>query len=185
MAEPYIGEIRLFSFNFPPEGWAICDGSTLQVQQYMALYSLIGNTFGGTPNVNFKLPDLRGRVPVHPGPATPVSIAVTKGQSDGYENVTLTLAQMPYHTHGVCGENNLGNTISPIAQNTCLWAQAATSTTPVSAIAVNGYSNSATNCQMDQALLSNTGGGVAHNNMQPYLVTNFCIALTGLYPPQP
>lgn len=185
MAEPYIGEIRLFSFNFPPEGWAICDGSTLQVQQYMALYSLIGNTFGGTPNVNFKLPDLRGRVPVHFGPATSASVAVAMGQSNGTETVAVNLSQIPAHTHAVCGENNLGNTVSPISQNTCLWSQASTATTPASAIAVNAYSNSAPNCLMDQALVSNTGGSGAHSNMQPYLVTNFCIAITGLYPPQP
>lgn len=183
MAEPYIGEIRLFPFNFAPVGWAVCNGATLPVNQYAALYSLIGNTYGGTANVDFKLPDLRGRVPVHPGPATSGTAAVKCGQMGGSETVALTNTQMPEHTHPVNGENDLGNSITPIGGSTCLWSLPTDGTKK--AIAVNPFSANSANCQMDPTIIISEGGGAKHENMQPYLVTNFCIALTGYYPQRP
>lgn len=180
MAEPFVGEIRLFSFNYAPQGWALCNGALLPIYQNQALYSLIGMTFGGD-GTNFALPDLRGRVPIPPG-TNPVSGNTVKaGTQDGSETVTLTTAQIPPHTHPVYANNMNADIASPISTASgFIWAEA---DDPGSNL-LNAYAPSA-NATMAASAISTAGGSQPHDNMQPYLVVNYCIALTGVYPPRP
>lgn len=163
MAEPYLGEIHLFAFNFAPKGYAICDGSILPIQQYTALYSLLGTTYGGNGQTTFALPDLRGRVPVHPNGST-----IALGSSAGEEAHTLTQAEMPAHTHLPMGSSTTANVPSPVG---AAWAGSP----------AKPYANSA-NVQMNPSALGTAGQSQAHSNMQPFLTLNFCIALQGIYP---
>ncbi|UUZ92547.1 tail fiber protein [Paenibacillus sp. P25] len=165
MSEAYIGEIRMFSFNFPPKGWALCNGQILPISQNQALFSLLGTTYGGNGTTTFALPDLRGRAPVH------VSGNITLGQRAGEETHTLTAGEMPAHTHAVIGSTSPATVANPANQ---LWAAPTASaygTTPNASLVPNA--------------LKSAGGGQAHNNMQPYLVMNYCICLSGLYPSRP
>jgi microcystin-dependent protein len=164
MAEPFLGEIRLFSGNFPPRGWALCDGSLLPINQNQALYSLLGTTYGGNGQTTFALPDLRGRVPVHPGNG------VTLGQNSGEEAHTLTEAEMPLHTHTVSGSNSTGTSRNPDGGS---WAITGETTLAY---------NQTPNVGMNRQSLSEAGGSQPHTNMQPYIVLNFCIAIEGIYP---
>lgn len=178
MAEPFLAEVRIFSFNYPPEGWALCDGSMLPIQQNAALYSLIGTAFGGDGKTTFALPDLRGRVPVPPGQNPLDGRVVTNGLKDGAETVALTNAQAPQHTHPVKANDTNADIALPIAPaGNFIWAKA---DDPNSAL-VNAYSPIA-NATMDTTIISTAGGGQGHDNMQPYLVVNYCIALVGIYP---
>ncbi|MFZ5643698.1 MAG: phage tail protein [Bacillota bacterium] len=167
MAEPFIGEIRLFSFGHAPQGWACCDGQLLLINQNQALYSLLGTQYGGDGQTTFALPDLRGRVPVHFGNG------IDLGKSGGEEKHRLTIAETPLHTHQIHG-NSGAATVKTAAGNT--WACFGTEEG-----APKPYSTAAT-CQMSSAALGAGGGGVPHNNMQPHNVVNFCIALQGIYP---
>jgi len=164
MAEPFIGEIRCFSFNFAPEGWAPCDGGLLSIAQNQALYSLLGTTYGGNGTTTFALPDLRGRAPVHQGNG------VILGQSAGEEVHTLTINEMPAHTHTISA--NSDGATSKIATGN-VWGNNGT----------NSYSTQS-NGSMSSYALSTAGGSQAHPNMQPYNVANYCIALVGYYPPR-
>nr|WP_106782729.1 tail fiber protein [Lysinibacillus timonensis] len=165
--EPYIGEIRAFSFNRIPKGWAPCHGQTLLIMQNQALYSLIGTTYGGDGVTTFALPDLRGRVPVHPN-----TNGILLGTMAGEEQHTLTTAELPAHTHSIKVSSNPGNLSTP-ANNT--WA-----------VGTNGnksYTTETTNLQpMNTNALDATGGSQPHNNMQPFTVVNYCIAVQGIYP---
>lgn len=166
MSEPFLGEIRIFGFNFPPRGWALCDGQILPIAQNQALYSLLGTTYGGNGTTSFALPDLRGRVPIHEG--TSVGANHPLGTAGGQEAVNLAEAQMPPHTHAIQAS-----------------ADPSTGQDPTNAVlAKSGQVYGAANGLVDlvSGTLTNAGGGQAHDNMQPYLALNFCIALRGLFP---
>ncbi len=162
MATPYLAEIRLFSFNFVPRNWALCNGQLLAINQNQALFSLLGTTYGGDGRVNFALPDLRGRVPVHAGNS------ISLGERGGEENHTVTVNELPSHSHTVNANSGVATGLDPTAT---LMAK------PLSNI--YAASSNLTNTGM---ALSNTGSSQSHNNMQPYLVITFGIALAGIFP---
>jgi microcystin-dependent protein len=170
MAEPFLGEIRMFGFNFAPSGWAMCNGQLLPISQNTALFALIGTFYGGNGTTTFALPNLQSSVPIHLGQGPGLSPYVI-GQIGGYETITLTQGQMPQHTHVVQCNSAGGNQASP-AGNFPAVESTGTSL---------DYSNSA-GSQMSTAMNSNAGGGQAHSNIQPFLVVNFCIALQGIFP---
>ena len=172
MADPYIGEIRMFGGNFAPVGWSFCDGSTLSIAQYDALFNLIGTTYGGDGVNNFNLPDLRGRLPIHQGQGNGLS-ARAIGQAAGAENVTLNQSQIPSHTHTPLANSGAGSVDNPYAS---YWA--GSTTTPQFA------SGSLSNTTMSADTIGFTGGNQPHSNMQPYLAVSFIIALEGIYPTQ-
>lgn len=171
--DPFVAEIRMVGFNFAPRGWAFCDGTLLPISQNTALFSLLGTTYGGDGRTNFALPDLRGRAPMHPGQGPGLS-PCQLGQQSGDESVTLTLAQMPSHTHGAGGAGQ-GVHISTASVGTPSAAVAPAQVTS------NAYGPATSLVPMnDQA-----GGGLPHDNRQPYLCTPFIIALQGIFPPRP
>jgi len=174
MSEPFIGEIKMFAGTYAPLGWALCDGQLLSVSGNDALYSLLGTTYGGDGQTTFGLPDLRGRVPVHMGQGLGLSSRVI-GAQGGTESVTLTVQQIPSHSHQARCISAAGAEASP--QNH-VWAQAAVAGT-------NLYSNlppSLTMKSTSPAAVGNTGGSQAHDNLIPFQVLNYIIALTGIYP---
>ena len=164
MASPFLAEIRVFSFVFAPRGWANCAGQFLPINQNQALFSLLGTTYGGNGQTTFALPDFRGRAPVHWGNG------VTLGERAGAENVTLSVAQLPSHAHPVLA-SGLAPSSGPPTGNA--WATGGAA----------AYAASA-NTSMSATALTATGGSQAHNNQQPSLVLNFCIALQGIFPSQ-
>ncbi|WP_022948203.1 phage tail protein [Methylohalobius crimeensis] len=170
MAEPFIGEIRMFGFGWTPRDWARCDGALLEIQQNSALYALLGNRYGGNGTTNFALPDMRGRAPVHPGQD------IGDAQAGGYESVPLTLDQIPAHNHPVLAASENGTTDDPGGAF------------PANYVDRNGnardaFAPSAANpASLEPGTVSTTGGSEAHPNMQPYMGLNFCIALKGLWP---
>jgi microcystin-dependent protein len=165
VAEPFLSEIRIFSFNFPPKGWAFCNGGLLPINQNQALFSLLGTNYGGDGRVNFKLPDLQGRVPIHQGDG--FSLAETGGTT----TVTITVPTMPTHLHGLMASSTAADAILPgsniLAQSPQQVYVAAGNLTPMNATSVTSI-----------------GGSQPHDNMMPYLVLNFCIALQGIFPSQ-
>lgn len=165
MAEPFLSEIRIMSFSFPPKGWALCNGQLLPINQNQALFSLLGTTFGGDGRVNFALPDLRGRVPIHVGNGH------TLGERAGEQAHTLTIAELPSHSHNV---NVIANTTADeqYVSATNYWASGGS---------FAGFHQSA-NTAMDSGIVLPVGGSQAHLNMQPFLTLNFCIALQGIFP---
>jgi len=170
MSEPFIAEIRIFAGNFAPRGWAFCDGQLLPISQNTALFSLIGTTYGGDGRSTTGLPNLQGRAPMHSGRG-PGLTSRRLGETVGVESVTLTEAQMPAHTHSMRFESvETGNSNSPEYN---VYAQSAVSAASV-------FSENTPNSAV--TTLRNTGGGFAHNNMQPYIGVNFIIALWGVYP---
>jgi microcystin-dependent protein len=181
MAEPFIGEIRSFSFNYAPSGWALCNGATLQIQENQALFSLLGNTFGGNGTTNFCIPDLMGRAPVPPG-TNPVSQNIIEnGDKSGAETVVLTTSQMPAHIHQVLANGANADIASPITPKLgYIWAEA---DNPQSVLQ-NAYTLQP-NTIMGPTAVSTSGNGQGHDNMQPYLAVNYCIALQGYYPQRP
>lgn len=176
--DPFLGEIRIFPLDFAPYGWALCDGSLLPVNQNFALYSLIGNFYGGTINVNFNLPDLRGRAAVHFGNTVQVG---TKG---GEETVTLTAAQVPQHIHQVAVADTPGKNSGAKAHHV---AQAVVpNTTPAQpANLYTNASNPAAMVAIHPATVGAAGGYTGHDNMQPCLVMGYFIATQGIYPTRP
>ncbi|WP_020408656.1 phage tail protein [Hahella ganghwensis] len=175
MAEPYISEIKIFGFGWPPLKWALCDGQLLPISQNTALYSLVGTAYGGDGRANFGIPELRGRTPVHQGSLGNYQYA--RGNMGGAETVTLRLNQLAAHTHTVSaaldnGEFNPGYEGAYFA--TCIDGK---TDQPASVY------RSATNlAQLNPSIVSSIGGGQAHENRQPSLVMSFCIALEGVYP---
>ena len=167
MSEPFLAEVRIVGFNFAPRGWAFCDGQILPISQNQSLYSLLGTTYGGDGRTSFALPDLRGRSPIHVGSSN--GSVHLLGQKGGEETHTLNAAEMPQHRHVLKASSTSGN--NPIPQNNIL----ASSPNPV-------YHEANNLVAMSSATLASVGGGQAHNNMQPTLVLNFCIALRGLFP---
>jgi microcystin-dependent protein len=166
MAEPFLSEIRIMSFNFAPKGWALCNGQTLPINQNQALFSLLGTTYGGNGQTTFALPNLRGQVPIHEGQGHSL------GETAGATAVTITQQTMAQHLHFAQGtSNNSGNVATP--GNALLAALGSTV-----------YSPPASLVALDPSSVSNVGGNQAHNNLMPYLVLNFCIALQGIFPSQ-
>lgn len=165
MAEPFLSEIRIFSFNFPPKGWAFCNGQLLPINQNQALFSLLGTTYGGNGQTNFALPNLKGRVPIHEGNGQNL------GTAAGSSAVTVTLQQMPQHLHFLQAVNILATTNSP--SNTVMLSNSTAS---------QAYQPPANLVAMAPQAVSSVGGSQPHTNMMPYLVLNFCIALQGIFP---
>lgn len=165
MAEPFLSEIRIMSFVFPPKGWALCDGQLLPINQNQPLFSLLGTTFGGDGRVNFGLPDLRGRTPVHVGSGH------TLGERGGEQAHTLSIAEIPTHVH-VWNANG-----SPATTNT-----PTTSLVLAQSTGDNAWGPASNLVAMNPGTIANTGGSQAHLNMQPFLTLSFCIALQGIFP---
>jgi microcystin-dependent protein len=169
-ATPYVGQIMIVGFNFAPKGWATCDGQLLSISQNAALFSLLGTFYGGDGKSNFALPDLRGRVPIGWGQGPGLQLH-DQGETGGEETVTLTLSQIPSHTHTAMGAASVANTGSP---SNAYWAM------PRALL----YSAAAPNTAMNGAALDTVGGGQPHDNMKPYLVMTYVIALEGVFPPR-
>ena len=163
MAEPFLSEIRIMSFEFAPKGWALCNGQLLPINQNQGLFSLLGTTFGGDGRVNFALPDLRGRTPIHVGSGH------TLGERGGEQAHTLSIAELPTHTHVLSATSNSGTTNVPTG-NVLGKTLGLTYSSPTQLVAMNPGS------------VSTVGGSQAHLNMQPFLTLNFCIALQGIFP---
>ena len=162
MAEPFLSEIRIMSFGFAPQGWALCNGQTLPINQNQALFSLLGTTFGGNGQTTFQLPDMRGRVPIHVGGGH------TLGERAGEEAHTVTIPEMPAHNHLVNAVN------VPAATNVATGAFLAQRDA--------AYAPPANPATLAAGEIGNTGGSQPHTNMQPYLALNFSIALQGIFP---
>lgn len=175
MSEPFLAEIKVVSFNFAPRGWALCNGQLLPINQNQALYSLLGTTYGGDGRVNFALPNLRGRTPIHFGNGH------TLGGRAGTASVTIDQPQLPQHTHLPSARNEIGNNNIPTSDR--VLAQAVAVLQDQSTVAVNMYAQgSAFDRQLNAGAVSNTGGSQPHNNMMPYLTLNFIISLQGIFP---
>jgi microcystin-dependent protein len=167
MAEPFLSEIRIMSFNFAPKGWAMCNGQLLPINQNQALFSLLGTTYGGDGRVNFALPDLRGRTPIHEGSGH------TLGERGGEQAHTLTISELPLHTHSAVAANVAPAGGAP--NNTRVLSQSS---------GANLYAGASNLQTMLPASISTVGGSQAHLNMQPFLALTFCIALQGIFPSQ-
>ncbi len=169
MSEPFLGEVRLFPYNFAPRGWAFCQGQLLPISQNQALFALLGTTYGGDGRVTFALPDLRGRVPLSAGQGPGLS-DYALGQAGGAEAVTLGVNEMPTHSHSVAANGRQSNRPGPNGR------------VPGRASAGDVYAASSNGAVMAPETIVPTGGGQPHANVQPYLAMNYCIALTGIFP---
>lgn len=175
MSSPFVAEIRIFPFNFPPRGWAFCDGQLLSISQNTALFSLLGTMYGGDGKSNFALPGLQGNAAMHRGTGPGLSTR-DQGEVSGTTSVTLLTSELPLHTHTFGGSvAGGGDSQTPVAS---IWAQV-----PGRA-AVNLYNAGPATGAVNPNALAVTGGSLPHNNMQPYLTLNFCIALQGIFPPR-
>jgi microcystin-dependent protein len=169
MSDSYVGEVRLVGFNYPPYGWAVCNGALLAISEYNVLFNLIGTTYGGDGQTNFQLPNLQGRIPIHQGSNGVTTYSI--GQLGGTEKVTLAQAQYPTHTHFLMASanpatgNNAGN--STVAQGPTAYT---TASPPATA--------------MNPMMVGASGSSQPHDNLQPYQVLNWVISLFGIYPPQ-
>lgn len=167
MSEPFLAEVRLMGFNFAPRGWAFCDGQILPINQNQSMYSLLGTTYGGDGRASFALPDLRGRTPIHVGRSNGGQFH-TEGQKSGEETHTLSVNEMPNHDHSLEATSAMAVTTTPTGQ---LLAETS-----------GFYRAPPASTNLSDATVANTGGSQAHDNMQPYIAVNFCIALQGLFP---
>lgn len=164
MAQPYVGEIRMFAGNFAPAGWMFCEGQLLPISEYETLFNLIGTTYGGDGQSTFALPDLRGRIPLHQGNG------FTLAETGGAEEITLTVNQIPSHTHPFIAAATTGDQVSPAG----LVAASSFNVTP--------YINDVPNGNMSASAISSIGGSQPHTNFQPYLCIDFIISLFGIFP---
>ncbi|QJX46778.1 phage tail protein [Hymenobacter taeanensis] len=171
--EPFIGEIMLFAGNFAPSGYALCQGQILSIAQNTALFSILGNTYGGDGQTTFALPDLRGRFPMQPGQGPGLS-SRTLGEIGGTESVTLLSNQMPVHNHLLNAATSVGNSNSPSGNLLSNDGRGGTQFT----------SAGTANANMNAQSVAAAGGSQPHENMPPYLGINFCIALQGIFPPR-
>ena len=165
MAEPFLSEIRMFSFGHAPKGWALCNGQLLPINQNQALFSLLGTTYGGNGQTTFALPNLRGRHAMHEGNGH------TLGEAAGATSVTITQQTMPQHMHSLTASTVNGN--QPVAVGNMLGAFNNAYRTPGQTLVA-----------LEPSSVTSVGGSQPHNNMSPYLVINFCIALIGIFPSQ-
>ena len=173
MSDQFLAEIRIFPFNFPPTGWAFCDGQIMPISQNTALFALLGTTYGGDGKSTFALPDMQGNAPMQPGQGQGLSLR-DLGEMSGVESITLLTAEIPFHTHQVFASGEDANDDDP---PNAVFA---------SSVGVGLYQPSANATQLAAPqMVSITGGGLPHNNMQPYLTLNFCIALQGIFPQRP
>ena len=172
MADPFLAEIRIFPFSFPPKGWAFCNGQIMPISQNTALFALLGTTYGGDGKSTFALPDLQGSAAMHPGQGQGLSLR-DLGQLGGAETVTLLQSEMPAHAHTLMGQATFGNSTSPEGKT---WGR------PFGGGAL--YKAAGSVGQLAPQLLAPAGGDLPHNNMQPYLTLSFCIALQGVFPPR-
>jgi microcystin-dependent protein len=171
MANPFVAEIRIFPFNFAPTGWAFCDGQILPLSQNTALFSLLGTTYGGDGKSTFALPDMQGNAPMHPGQGAGLSLH-DLGETGGSQTVTLLESEIPLHSHAMSGESQVNANKSAPGPGTSF------------ARAVGGTIYQTTSDVIMGSVVAPAGGDQPHNNMQPYLTLNFCIALQGVYPPR-
>ena len=171
MADPFVAEIRIFPFNFAPTGWAFCDGQLLPISQNTALFSLLGTTYGGDGKSTFALPDLQGNVPMHPGQGPGLSLH-DLGETGGSETVTLLESEIPSHSHSVVVAQGDGTDQTPAGSRYA------------TGIGIGQYATPGPITPLSAQALSIVGGDQPHNNMQPYLTLNFCIALQGIFPPR-
>lgn len=167
MSDPFVAEIRMFGCNFAPRGWAFCDGRLLPIAQNTALFSLIGTTYGGDGRTTTALPNLQGRLPMHPGRG-PGLTSRRLGEQTGANTVTLTINEMPNHSHDLKASSEDGGTNSP--------------SNNAPGVGSEIYSDQTPNGTLNSASLSPQGGGQSHENRQPFQALNFCIALMGVYP---
>lgn len=166
MAQPYVGEVRMFAGNFAPAGWMFCEGQLLPISEYETLFNLIGTTYGGDGQSTFALPDLRGRLPLHQGSG------FVMAETGGVEEVTLTVAQIAQHTHPLRVSQATGDQTSPAGN------------LPAQSLNVTPYINDAPNGAFAAAAITQTGGSQPHTNLQPYLCIDFIISLFGIFPSQ-
>lgn len=166
MAQPYVGEIRIFAGNFAPAGWMFCEGQLLPISEYETLFNLIGTTYGGDGQSTFALPDLRGRVPIHFGNG------FSAAETGGVETVTLTVSQIPAHSHPCLASSNAGTGTIPNGSFPC------------QSSSVLFYDPAPADATMSPLSVSSTGGSQPHSNFQPYLCLDFIISLFGIFPSQ-
>ncbi len=170
MSLPYVGEIRLFAGNFPPNGWAFCDGQLMAIAQNTVLFDLIGTTYGGDGVTTYALPDMRGRVPVHQGRGTGSNYVM--GEPGGVENVTLAASQMPQHTHAMSASTSAAS------------ATHGPSEVLGSSATMSLYGSGTPNMAMDPNAITQVGGGQSHANVPPFVALSFIISLFGVFPTQ-
>lgn len=169
--DPFVAEIRIFPFNFAPKGWAFCDGQILPLSQNTALFSLLGTTYGGDGKSNFALPNMQGNAPMHPGQGPGLSLH-DLGETGGSDTVSLLESEIPSHSHAFIVSQSDATDQSPV--NELLAA----------GVGIGQYGTPGAITQLSSNALAPAGGDQPHNNMQPYLTLNFCIALQGVYPPR-
>jgi microcystin-dependent protein len=167
MAQPYVGEIRMFAGNFPPAGWMFCEGQLLPISENETLFQLIGTTYGGDGQSTFGLPDLRGRIPIHMGNGFILA------ETGGAEEITLTVQQIPAHSHVFLATSDAASTAAPAPSETFARALAST---------ITPYGTDAPTVNMSPQMLSSVGGSQPHTNFQPYLCIDFIISLFGIFP---
>jgi microcystin-dependent protein len=174
MADPFVAEIRIFGFNFAPRGWAFCNGQILPLSQNTALFSLLGTVYGGDGKSTFALPNIQGQAVMHPGQGQGLSLR-DQGEMGGAESITLITSEIPFHTHTLRG------TVEDATQGSLTADVILAQTVNGNLYQTNSSANLAT---MAPQALAPAGGSLPHNNMMPYLVMNFCIALQGVFPPR-
>ena len=169
--DPFVAEIRIFPFNFAPKGWAFCDGQLLPLSQNTALFSLLGTTYGGNGKSNFALPDMQGNVPMHPGQGPGLSLH-DLGETGGSDTVSLLESEIPSHSHAYFVSQSDATDQSPANQELA------------AGVGIGAYATPGALVQLAPNGIAPAGGDQPHNNLQPYLTLNFCIALQGVFPPR-
>jgi microcystin-dependent protein len=172
MAQPYVGEIRIFAGNFAPAGWMFCEGQLLPISEYETLFNLIGTTYGGDGQSTFALPDLRGRIPLHQGTDQGTGTTFTLAEQGGVETVTLTVSQIPSHSHPVLASTDIGNQSDP------------TTRVPAQSSTFDFWLEDDPSVNMSAQAIGSVGGSQPHDNFEPYLCMNYILSLFGIFPSQ-